>query len=373
MSQVVDWQTAADPDAVVQRAVASLREGRLVAFPTETVYGVAASALVPAAVAQLRQAKGRPEAKPLTLALGSPADAQDWVPDISTLGRRLARRCWPGPVTLVFDAGIERGLASQLPDEVRQWVAPAGSLGLRVPAHEAILQVLHQLSGPLVLSSANASGEPPATTAPQVVEAVGPVLDLVIDDGPSHYGQASTVVKVNGQRFEVLREGVISAAALDRLTACVILFVCTGNTCRSPLAEVLCKKLLAEQLGCPVEELPQRGFIVLSAGLGAMMGGRAAPEAEVVAHEFGTDLSCHASRPLTADLVAQADYVFTMTRSHLLAVSSHFARREPPPRLLSLCGEDIADPIGCDQQVYRECAQQILQHLQGLMPEFLEP
>src|SRR5262245_59537138 len=154
MSQVVDWQTAADPDAVVQRAVASLREGRLVAFPTETVYGLAASPLVPVAVAQLRQSKGRPEGKPLTLAIGSPADAQDWVPDISSLGRRLARRCWPGPVTLVFDAGIERGLASQLSDEVRQWVAPAGSLGLRVPAHEAILHVLYQLSGPLVLSSA---------------------------------------------------------------------------------------------------------------------------------------------------------------------------------------------------------------------------
>jgi protein-tyrosine phosphatase len=372
MTQVLDWQAAADPGAVVQQAVAALGEGRLVAFPTETVYGLAASALVPAAVERLRHSKGRPDAKPLTLAIAGAADALDWVPDMSALGRRLARRCWPGPVTLVFNGGIERGLASRLSEAVRQWLAPAGTLGLRVPDHDAILQVLRQLPGPLVLTSANASGMPPATTAGQVIEAVGQDVDLVIDDGPSQYGQASTVVKVNGNRFEVLREGVVPVSALERLTPCIIVFVCTGNTCRSPLAEGLCKNLLADRLGCSVEALPERGFIVLSAGLAAMMGGGAAPEAALAAQELGADLSGHASRPLTADLVAQADHVITMTRSHLLAVASQFPRVDPPVRLLGGDGQDIADPIGCDQHVYRECAQQILQHLESLVPEFLE-
>jgi protein-tyrosine phosphatase len=372
MTQVLDWQGAADPGAVVHQAAAALREGRLVAFPTETVYGLAASALAPAGVARLRQSKGRPEAKPLTLAIAGPAEALDWVPHMSLLGRRLARRCWPGPVTLVFNDGVANGLASRLPGPVQQWVAPGGALGLRVPDHDAILQVLHQVPGPLVLSSANPSGMPPATTAQQVIEAMGQDVDLIIDDGPSHYGQASTVVKVNGNRFEVLREGVVSASALERLTPCMIVFVCTGNTCRSPLAEGLCKQLLAQRLGCTVEDLPERGFIVLSAGLAAMMGGGAAPEASLVAQELGADLSRHASRPLTADLVGQADHVITMTRSHLLAVVNHFPRIGPPVRLLGRDGQDIADPIGCDQAIYRECAQQILQDLERLVPEFLE-
>src|SRR5207244_2128934 len=105
---------------------------------------------------------------------------------------------------------------------------------------------------------------------------------------------------------------------------CLILFVCTGNTCRSPLAEVLCKKLLAEQLGCLPEELPRYGFIVLSAGLAALSGGEAAPEAIETARELGADLRGHSSRPLTSRLVAQADYLIAMTHSHLLALASQF-------------------------------------------------
>jgi len=149
----------------------------------------------------------------------------------------------------------------------------------------------------------------------------------------------------------------------------MILFVCTGNTCRSPLAEALCKKLLGQQLGCAPEELPQRGFIVLSAGLAALMGGKAAAEAVEVAQEYGADLSQHSSRPLTQRLVAQADYVIGMTGSHLLALSSHYGSAGTRFRLLSTDGEDLPDPIGCERQVYRQCAEHILRDLQKLLPD----
>jgi protein-tyrosine phosphatase len=181
------------------------------------------------------------------------------------------------------------------------------------------------------------------------------------------------VVCVNGNSWSLGREGVVTAADLQRLTACRVVFVCTGNTCRSPLAEALCKRRLAERLGCSPEELPQRGFDVQSAGVAALAGGPAADEAVEAARAFGADLSGHQSQPLTARLVALSDFVVSMTHSHLRTVAEQVPNPAARLRLLSPEGQDLADPIGGDQEVYRECAQQIWQHLEGLVAELIPP
>ena len=112
---VIDLQNAEDWRDVVHRAVQTLAEGGVVALPTETVYGLAASALDEDAVGRLLAMKGRAEAKPLTLAIKSADEARDYAPDLCPLGRRLARRCWPGPVTLVVDDSHPESLVRQLP------------------------------------------------------------------------------------------------------------------------------------------------------------------------------------------------------------------------------------------------------------------
>ncbi len=170
---VIDLQSTEDRRDVVHRAVQALAEGGLVAFPTETVYGVAASALDEDAVCRLLTAKGRTTAKPLTLAIKSADEARDYAPDMCPLARRLARRCWPGPVTLVIDDSHPESLVRQLPPKVRQAVSPQQAIGLRVPGHRVILDVLRMFAGPLTLTSANRAGMPEATTAKEVIDTFG--------------------------------------------------------------------------------------------------------------------------------------------------------------------------------------------------------
>lgn len=151
-----------------------------------------------------------------------------------------------------------------------------------------------------------------------------------------------------------------------------ILFVCTGNTCRSPLAEAVCRKVLADRLGVGEGDLESRGFVVRSAGVAALPGDEATPEAADVARELGLDLSAHRSRPVNPELLAEATDVVAMTAAHAALLALRFPGQGPPPVLLSPAG-DLPDPFGCDLGVYRECARLIQEHLDRFVKEWLGP
>jgi protein-tyrosine phosphatase len=370
MSEMLDWQHAADP-SVFRHVCRALRQGRVVAFPTETAYVLAASARVPEAVERLCAARKAAE-EPPAVAVASAGAARDWLPGLRPRGVRLARRFWPGPLTLASADGLAEGLAGRLPEAVRARLAGDGLLRLRAPAHEAVREALRETGGPLVLGAVPApdgAPGPEAVDARQALEVLGGQVDLVLDDGPSPYGRPATVVRVADDTWEVVRPGVVGEEQLRQQAACLILFVCTGNTCRSPLAEVLFKKRLAADLGCAAEELPGRGFHVLSAGLAAAAGAPAAEEAVAAAARYGADLSGHRSRALSAELAAQADYLVGMTHGHLRALVEHYPQRGARPRLLSPGGDDLADPIGCGPEVYEGCACRIWRDLGALAAE----
>ncbi len=138
----------------------------------------------------------------------------------------------------------------------------------------------------------------------------------------------------------------------------MILFVCTGNTCRSPMAEVICRKMIADRLGCPLNELGDHGVIVMSAGISAMMGARPSPEAVNVVANDGLQLADHESQPLTTQLVRHADLIWTMTRAHRHAIVGQWP--EASSRTMVLGGDvDVADPIGGPVEYYERCAEQI--------------
>jgi len=219
MSVVLDWH-GGDPRGIVRRAVDVLHQGGLVALPTEANYTVAASALLPEAVDRLQTACGDGEA--FAVAVAEAGQALDWLPCLGKVGRRLTRRCWPGPMTLLASGGSERGLASRLPESARTRALAAGRLCLRCPAHEAVLEVMSLMPGPLLLA-APGDGQL-AVTGERAAHFLGDEVDLLIDAGPCRYVQPTTVVCIQGESWLIVREGIISQADLESLVPCRIVF-----------------------------------------------------------------------------------------------------------------------------------------------------
>ncbi len=356
---VINMFQTGDYDAQIHRAVEVLQSGGVVVLPTETVYGAAALLTKPEAVGRLKALRPDASGKPLTVHLGDRRDAEPFLGPVSDMGQRMMKKLWPGPVALLFE----------VPEAMRKAVAArhriaeselydGATITLRCPDHIVASDVLALVRGTVVAVRAGISSNQAATRADQVAQELDGKVELILDAGPSKYNKPSTIVKVKPDGYEIVREGVYDARIIERLMKTTILYVCSGNTCRSPMAEAITRHVLSEKLHISESDLERKGITVMSAGAMAMAGARATPQAVDALKGIGVDLTRHRSRPLTVELIHQADVIYTMGRNHAMAVTSLVPSAADKVTTLAP-GREIDDPIGADVGVYKELADEL--------------
>lgn len=316
-----------DP-AALDPAVEALRNGGLVGIPTDSVYGVAGNLDRPETLARL-QAFG-----PVAVHLSDRDELRKVVPGpVPAAAQRLIQRFWPGPLTLIF-----------------------GDTAVRYPNHR-VARDLGKRAG--VRIGAAPAGDPPAVSGDEARRALEGKVDVLVDAGPTKQHGPPTVVRLKDGRAEVEREGAIPRAVIDEVNVTTLLFVCTGNTCRSPMAEALARKMLADRLKVKESELAEKGYKVLSAGTSAGHGGAASEEAEQIVKKYGADLSRHESRPVTVSMIEEADKVWVMTNRHRKTLVEWMPEHAAKIQLLDPTGKEVDDPVGGTMEMYRVAAKHI--------------
>ena len=323
----------------IREAVELILKGKIVALPTETVYGLGVAYNDRAAIQRLYKIKRRPKDKPFTLCLADIEKTTDLFSILPPFGYRILEKFWPGPLTVIAYA---RGSEDKI--------------GIRVSSHSVLNAILKELNTPIYLPSANISGEKDAVSAQEVENVFDQAIDLIIDAGPVQFSKPSTVVDLTYHPFKMLREGVISLKDLMLVFFKKrILFVCTGNTCRSPMAEYILKKIIEQRFPYILER-----YEIISRGIISLEDTPANFETlKILEEKEDIDASSHRSKKIDRKTVLSSDLIFVMEETHKDYITSLEPTAEnrifPLKKFLSTDSqEDIVDPIGKSYEVYEE-------------------
>jgi len=367
MNSRIDYQSSEDRRDVVVDIISRLAEGEVMQTTIDTGSVRVGWSQRPAAIE--RMAGHLQPGESLCLCVTGYQQALDYLESIPDLGRRLMTRCWPGGLLIEIPVDLPFGLMEGLPAPTQQRLTKDRRLRILSPKSEFIRDLQKLLSGPLVLTSPIPIAKVSPTSNPSDGETLPPGCDFSVDTGPSQSLQGPTIVELIDNDWRVIQAGVLTRAYLKQMTGTSYLFVCTGNTCRSPMAEGMFRRMLAEKLQCEESQLAERGYHVGSAGIAAGDGQSAAPEAVQLLLDEGISISDHKSRHLSEELLDQTDHILTLTQGHRQAILGSRPDLEGKIRLLSPEGRDVSDPIGGGLSEYEACKAEIESYLKVLVDE----
>lgn len=369
-----------NPDPkLIKEASRCLDKGGLIVYPTDTLYGLGVDAYNRKAVNKLFRVKKRDKRNAVSIMLNSMQQIKEIFgfdpPDIKNdLDKILPGRC-----TAIINNSYQKKIPIlENPNKPGSYLQ---KVAIRIPAHPISGSLAHLFDSPISCTSANLSGQQNNYTVDNIVSQLGNQIDLVLDAGRTPASQGSTILDFTTDPYSVLREGDISVNELNKLfgkdkitvvkTKYVITFVCSGNICRSPIAEAILKKMISKTKY-------KNDVYIHSAGTLSIPTSAAHGYAVDICNEADIDLTHHLSKHINKDMVKNSDIVFCMAQNHMSYLLKKYSlyknkfsllKQWQRPKQISI--PSIADPIGHEKDFFKSTFIEIRSELKRVLPAIL--